>query len=150
MDMARGQLRLSQKPRLTPTTSMATATPHTAMATTERGLLMLSQKPRLIPMSSTTPTDTMDMARGQLRLSQKPRLTPTTSMATATPPIAMATTERGLLRLSPRPIPTTCTAMDIQLTDMSTESNQQEANFPLGPYKILACHMPFPSKDERV
>merc|ERR1712121_202142 len=130
-------LRLRLRPRLIPTSSTAMAIP---AITTERGLLMLSQKPRLIPTFSTTPTDTTDMARGQLRLSQKPRLTPTTSMATATPPIAMATTERGLLRLSPRPIPTTCTAMDIQLTDMSTESNQQEANFPLGPYKILACH----------
>merc|ERR1711962_1084586 len=144
MDMARGPLRLSLRPRLTPTTSMATATPPIAMATTERGLPMLSQKPRLIPTSSTTPTDTMDMARGPLRLSLRPRLTPTTSMATATPPIAMATTDmaRGQLRLSLRPrlTPTTCTAMDIQLTDMSTESNQQEANFPLGPYKILAYH----------
>merc|ERR1711951_191049 len=111
MDMARGPLRLSLRPRLTPTTSMATATPPTAMATTERGLPMLSQKPRLIPTFSTTPTDTMDMARGPLRLSLRPRLTPTT-----------------------------CTAMDIQLTDMSTESNQQEADFLLGPYKILACH----------
>merc|ERR1711973_925177 len=133
---------LSLGPRLTPTTSMATATPPIAMATTERGLPMLSQKPRLIPTSSTTPTDTMDMARGPLRLSLRPRLTPTTSIATATPPIVMATTERGLPMLSqkPRLTPTTCTAMDIQLTDMSTESNQQEANFPLGPYKILACH----------
>merc|ERR1711962_143482 len=127
---------------------------------------MLSQKPRLIPTSSTTPTDTTDMARGPLRLSLRPRLTPTTSMATATPPTAMATTERGLpmlsqkprliptssttptdtargpLRLSLRPrlTPTTCTAVDIQRTDMSTESNQQEANFPRGPYKILAGH----------
>merc|ERR1719419_648464 len=99
---------------------------------------MLSQKPRLIPTSSTTPTDTTDMARGPPMLSQKPRLIPTSS-TTPTDTMDMA---RGPLRLSVRPrlTPTTCTAMDIQLTDMSTESNQQEANFPLGPYKILACH----------
>merc|ERR1711915_856489 len=83
----------------------ATDTQPMAMATTERGLLMLSLRPRLIP---------------------------TTSMATDTQPMAMATTERGLLMLrpSPRPTPTSCPmAMDTQLTDMSTESNQQELKF---------------------
>merc|ERR1711951_196300 len=94
---------LNLRPRLTRTTSMATATPPMAMATTERGLPMLSQRPRL---------------------------TLTTSMATATQP--MATTERGLPMLSQRPRPplTTCPmAMDTQLTDMSTESNQKELKF---------------------
>merc|ERR1711915_1174219 len=102
MSMERGLLMLSQRPRLTPTSSA------TAMATPmvdifmERGLLMLSQRPRLIPTSSTPPTDTMEdtMARGLLMLSQRPRLTPTTSMATDTQPMATATTERGLLMLS--------------------------------------------------
>merc|ERR1711915_341260 len=108
--------------------------------TMARGLLMLSLMPRLIPTSSTPPTDTTadTMARGLLMLSQRPRLTPTTSMATDTQPIATATTERGLLMLSlsPRLIPTTSMATDTppmatdtQLTDMSTESNQQELKF---------------------
>merc|ERR1719334_2529138 len=103
MSMERGLLMLSQRPRLTPTSSAtATATPMVDMSM-ERGLLSPSQKPRLTPTSSTTPTDTMEdtMARGLLMLSQRPRLTPTSSMATDTQPIAMATTERGLLMLSP-------------------------------------------------
>merc|ERR1711929_76473 len=84
-------------------------------------------------------TDTPPMAmvdisteRGLLMLSQSPRLTLTTSMATDTPPMAMATTERGLLMLRPSPRPThtmATMAMDTQLTDMSTESNQQELKF---------------------
>merc|ERR1711951_66467 len=110
--------------------------PPMAMATTERGLLMLNLRPRLTRTTSMA-TDIQPMAmatteRGLLMLSLSPRLTLTTSMATDTPPIAMATTERGLLMLrpSPRPTHTTC-PMATQLTDMSTESNQQELKFAM-------------------
>merc|ERR1712033_115066 len=95
----------------------------------ERGLLMLNLRPRL---TRTTSMATATPERGLLMLSLSPRLTLTTSMATDTPPMAMATTERGLLMLRPSPRPThtmATMAMDTQLTDMSTESNQQELKF---------------------
>merc|ERR1711972_1051513 len=86
--MARGPLRLSQKP--SPTTLAATTgTLLTAMDTMARGLLMLSQRPSPTTLAATTVdmvvTDlamVMDstMARGPLMLSQKP--SPTTLVAT--------------------------------------------------------------------
>merc|ERR1712136_608984 len=124
---------LSLRPRLIPTTCMATATQLTAMATMERGPLMPSQRPRLIPttcMATATQLTAMaTTARGLLMLSLRPRLIPTTCTATATRLTATATamaTERGLLTLSP----TMATmATDTQLTAMSTESNLPEPNF---------------------
>merc|ERR1712135_15887 len=100
--MARGPLMLSLRPRLIPTTCMATATQLTAMATTARGPRIPSQKP-----------------------SQRPSLTCTTATRLTATATAMAT-ERGLLTLSP----TMATmATDTQLTAMSTESNLPEPNF---------------------
>merc|ERR1711862_535216 len=140
---AKGPLMLSLRPRLIPTTCMATATQLTAMATTARGPLMLSLRPRLIPTTCTaTATQLTDMAdifmeRGPLMPSQKPSQRPSLTCTTATWLTAMATamamaTERGLLKLSPRPTPTTCPmATDTQLTAMSTESNLPEPNMSL-------------------
>merc|ERR1719192_2313871 len=86
---------LMPRPRLSPTTPMAMATPHTVTATMERGLLMLRLSPTTM---ATPPTVTATTERGLLM----PRLSPTTM---ATPPTVTAITERGLPR--PRLSPTT-------------------------------------------
>merc|ERR1712168_1308197 len=88
---------------------------------------MPSQRPNLTPTTSTTLTDTTDMARGPLMPSQRPRLIPTTCTATATQLTAMATTERGPLIPSQKPSQrpsltcTTATRLTATATAMATE-----------------------------
>merc|ERR1711982_207638 len=119
---------LSLRPRLIPTTCMATATQLTSTATTARGPLMLSLRPRLIPtICMATATQLMDMAttaRGPLMLSLRPRLIPTTCTATATQLTDMADIfmERGPLMPSQKPSQRpslTCTTAT-RLTAMAT------------------------------
>merc|ERR1711862_221122 len=148
---AKGPLMLSLRPRLIPTTCMATATQLTAMATTARGPLMLSLRPRLIPTTCTaTATQLTDMAdifmeRGPLMPSQKPSQMPSLTCTTATRLTAMATamamaTERGLLKLSPRPTPTTCPMARIPSLRLCLRKVTCQSR--TCPYEILVYHRP--------
>merc|ERR1711862_321452 len=152
MDMAttaRGPLMLSLRPRLIPTTCMATATQLMDMATTARGPLMLSLRPRLIPTTCTaTATQLTDMAdifmeRGPLMPSQKPSQRPSLTCTTATRLTAMATamamaTERGLLKLSPRPTPTT--VLWLRIPSLRLCLRKVTCQSRTCPYEILVYH----------
>merc|ERR1719391_553744 len=103
--MERGPLKLSQKPRLIPTTLLtAIPTTDTAMVFMVRGPLKPSLRPSLIPTSTTqhTDMDMVSMARGLLIHSQ---------------------------RLNLRPSLTCTTDTQLMDTDMATESNRREPNF---------------------